>query len=87
MFIGLGFASVGNHIPQGDSFNYRPLRNVILIYYYTSCDFPVQSPIGLKVTCIVEGARTVHFQFLTSILPPSQEYIYIWESIMGVRVR
>ena len=31
IIIELGFASVGDHIPQDDIFHYRPLRNVISI--------------------------------------------------------
>ena len=33
MIINLGCASVDNHIPRDDIFDYHPLKNVIFIYY------------------------------------------------------
>ena len=33
MIINLGCASVDNHIPRDDNFDYHPLKNVIFIYY------------------------------------------------------
>ena len=33
MIINLGCASVDNHIPRDDIFDYHPLKNAIFIYY------------------------------------------------------
>ena len=36
MVINLGCASVDNHIPRDDIFDYHPMRNVIFIYYHNA---------------------------------------------------
>ena len=66
MIINLGCASVDNHIPRDDSFDYHPLKNVIFILLYRTLFHNFVYPFFL-LTMVWEVPRTPQCTFATNV--------------------